>query len=86
MVAAVRELKTLAEKGSTEAKFYLGVVYEDRGGGFQQDYEQALKWYKLAAQQGSAARCHHRRLEAPLGVYARPRVCDHRSRTTPNAT
>lgn len=51
---AFRELKKLAQKGSTRAQYYLGVMYMD-GKGVKQDNAEAIKWFKLAAEQSHAA-------------------------------
>ena len=42
-----------AEQGDAVAQFKLGVMYYG-GEGVPQDYEEALRWYKLAAEQGDA--------------------------------
>jgi TPR repeat protein len=47
------ELRKTAEKGDAESQNKLGVVYE-LGLGVNQDYEEAVKWYRQAAAQGSA--------------------------------
>ncbi len=49
--AAFKELKPLAKQGLAEAQYNLGLMY-DTGYGVPQDYEEALKWYKKAAEQG----------------------------------
>ena len=46
---ALKEWKPLAEQGHTEAQFYLGVLYNNGLGVFQ-DHKKAVKWYRLAAQ------------------------------------
>ena len=38
-------------KKTARAQFNLGVIYA-KGQGVMQDYKEALKWYKLAAEQG----------------------------------
>ena len=43
----------VAKRGSAKAQFNLGFNYE-RGKGVPQNYEQALKWYRLSAEQGYA--------------------------------
>ena len=50
--AALRLVKPLAEQGHAEAQFNLGYMYT-LGNGVAQDDEEALKWYLLAAEQGS---------------------------------
>ena len=48
------EAKRLAEDGDAEAQNDLGVMYGN-GEGVPQDYKEAVKWYRLAAEQGVAA-------------------------------
>ena len=50
--AAYPEFYDVAVLGDMDAQFYLGVMYE-RGRGVAQDYQQALYWYRKAADQGS---------------------------------
>ena len=50
----VAQLKPLAEDGNELAQFELGHMYEN-GRGVTQDYAEAMKWYRLAADQGYAA-------------------------------
>ncbi len=50
---ALRELKTLAEKGDLNAQIELANAYR-QGIGVSQDYKKAVKWFTLAAQQGDA--------------------------------
>ena len=52
-IAAYYNLKPLAEQGNTRAQITLGVMYE-YSNGFPQNYEEAVKWYRLAAEQGNA--------------------------------
>ena len=40
-----------AEQGHVEAKFHLGIMYEE-GKGLHKDYDNAIKWYLKAAEQG----------------------------------
>ena len=42
-----------AEQGDAGAQFNLGAMY-DSGEGVQQDYDEAVKWYRKAAEQGNA--------------------------------
>ena len=49
----VRDWTRQAEQGNADAQFNLGFMYE-YGKGVPQDYQQAAKWYKLAANQGHA--------------------------------
>ena len=49
---AFREWKPLAEKGNAAlAQFYLGLMYA-QGQGVPQDYAEAARWYRRAAEQG----------------------------------
>lgn len=41
----------LAKKGNAGAQNYVGMAY-DLGSGVGQDYGEAVKWYRLAAEQG----------------------------------
>ncbi len=50
-VAALRELKPLAEQGNAAAQFNLGSLYY-QGLGVSQDYKEAAKWMRKAAEQG----------------------------------
>ena len=50
---ALREWKPLAEPRDADAQFNLGVMYQ-KGIGVLQDYKTAVKWYRLAAEQGFA--------------------------------
>ncbi len=50
---ALREVRSLAERGNAPAQYEMGVMY-DTGLGVPQDYAQALKWYRKAANQGYA--------------------------------
>ncbi|WP_315496945.1 tetratricopeptide repeat protein, partial [Haemophilus parahaemolyticus] len=43
----------LAEQGDAAAQFNLGVMYGN-GRGVKQDYFEAVKWYRQAAEQGQA--------------------------------
>jgi TPR repeat protein len=51
---AIAELRTLAHGGDPEAALVLGMRYRD-GDGVPRDEEEALKWYRLSADQGHAA-------------------------------
>ena len=48
---ALREFRPLAEQGEAKAQAILGVVYS-KGGGVPQDDAEAVKWYRLGAEQG----------------------------------
>lgn len=46
-------IRDLANQGDAEAQFELGEIYRKSGGyHIQQDIHEAIKWYKLAAEQG----------------------------------
>ena len=45
--------KELAEQGHARSQYNLALSY-DNGRGVLQDYEEAVKWYRLAAEQGDA--------------------------------
>ena len=47
----IHQLKTLANKGDSEAQFELGVIY-DNGDQLPQDLKKAAYWYTKSAQQG----------------------------------
>jgi TPR repeat protein len=49
----LRLLQPLAGAGNAEARFLLGVMYRF-GRGVPQNYTEAVKWYRLAAEQGNA--------------------------------
>ncbi len=48
---ALAEWTPLAEAGHAYAQAILGKMYEN-GEGVPQDYKEAVKWYRLAAEQG----------------------------------
>ena len=54
---ALREFRELAAQGhgyaQTYAQNYLGLMYA-KGDGVPQDYAAAVKWYRMAAEQGDA--------------------------------
>ena len=45
--------RALALMGNADAQFLLGYAY-DFGEGVEQDFVEAVKWYRLAAEQGNA--------------------------------
>lgn len=49
--AALSELRQRAEKGNTKAQNNLGSMYL-QGRGVGQNYSEAMKWYRKAAEQG----------------------------------
>jgi len=51
---ALREWTPLAEQGNASAQSFVGEMYR-RGEGVPQDYKTAVKWSKLAAEQGDAS-------------------------------
>ena len=53
---AVKEWRPLAKIGDASAQNALGLIYADRvySYGVPQDYAEARKWYRLAADQGYA--------------------------------
>ena len=52
-ITKIYELTLKAEQGDAVAQFNLGVKY-DNGQGVPQDYAEAVKWYRKAAEQGDA--------------------------------
>ena len=46
--SAVKEWRPLTEKGQVDAQFNLGSIYA-HGQSVPQDYQEALRWYRLAA-------------------------------------
>ncbi len=51
---ARREFRVFAEQGLAEAQNNLGTMYA-KGLGVPQDYAEAVKWYRKAAEQGNAS-------------------------------
>lgn len=49
----IAQWRNEASQGDVFAQFNIGVMYRD-GDGVQQDYTEAMKWFKLAAAQGNA--------------------------------
>jgi hypothetical protein len=47
-VTAIKLWRPLADQGVAQAQFFLGTMYEN-GKGVAQDYGEAMKWYRLAA-------------------------------------
>ncbi len=56
---ALREYRPLVNQGHAIAQSYLGFMY-DNGQGVPQDYAEAAKWYRKAAEQGEQPRFHVR--------------------------
>lgn len=55
---AARLLQPLADKGVSEAQFYMGMM-SDAGLGMQKDVEQAYLWYRAAARGGHPGAQHN---------------------------
>ena len=55
------ELLHNAQNGDTDAQYYLGRMYHE-GNGVSQDYAQAVRWFRMAAEQG------HPRGQNNLGI------------------
>ena len=53
-LTAAKTFRKLAEQGDAAAQYNLGLMY-DNGQGVPQDYAEAVKWYRLAAEQGMPA-------------------------------
>ena len=51
--AAHKFLLPLVEQGDVKAQFHLGKMYQDGQGG-PQDYKEAIKYFRLSAEQGNA--------------------------------
>ena len=51
---ALKEFRPLAEQGNADAQFNLGFMYEN-GLGVPQDYAEAVKWYRNAAEGQASA-------------------------------
>ena len=51
---AIQLLRQFAERGNPSAQFYLGFMYANARG-VPKNYAEALKWYRLAADQGVAS-------------------------------
>ncbi len=47
------EIRIKAGQGQAEAQYQLGRMY-DNGQGVTQDYKEAAKWYRMAAEQGNS--------------------------------
>lgn len=50
----LEQLEAKAVQGDAFSQFQLGSHYCYRGAGAQPDYTKAIKWYRLAADQGDA--------------------------------
>ena len=60
---ALENYKVAAEKGSSDAQYRLGVLFETGQGAFKQDPVKAFEWYERAADQG------HVEAQASLGRF-----------------
>ena len=67
---ALREWRPLATQGNAPAQFNLGLMY-DHGYGVPQDDAEAVKWYRLAAEQGDA---RGRTISLPFTKHIRERI------------
>jgi len=56
--AALKEWKPLADTGSRDAQYNLGLLYMD-GKGVPKSYEEAAKWFERAANQGQLEAQHN---------------------------
>jgi hypothetical protein len=54
---AYKLVAPLAEQGNAKSQLYMGIMYE-RGEGIPQDYKEAVKWFRLSAEQGNALGRH----------------------------
>ena len=63
----LRLIRPLVEQGYACAQFYLGTMY-DHGNGVPQCDAEAVKWYRLAADQGYAAALNQSHQIRPLAV------------------
>jgi len=50
----LQDLKNKALAGDADAQFNLGQMYRKGEGGVPQDYQEAVKWFKAAAEHGYA--------------------------------
>ena len=55
---ALRQLRPLAESGNAKAQSSLGVLYQ-LGMGINRDLQEAIKWFKLAVDQGEGIAAHN---------------------------
>ena len=75
-------ISPLAEKGNTEAQYYLGMMYS-KGFGVAQDYAKAIRWLQLSADQGNTGAKEELVLINPSKREATvPQVTPGRRRTT----
>ena len=84
--AAIENFIPLAEKGNHKAQFFLGVLYvwddtrEDyyTGGDKDMDDEKAVKWFKLAANQGNVFAQHNLGVMYESRPYIQPKQYERR--------
>ena len=60
-------IRSEAERGDAEAQYALGLVLARRDGVKHGDWADAVKWYRLAAEQGYAAAQHEMGVLCTLG-------------------
>ena len=79
-LAAIRQA---AEQGHADAQYNLGLMY-DRGDGVPENDAEAVKWYRMAAEQGKGHRTAQPRVHVrqwrrcPQRFRARAHVVQHR--------
>jgi len=61
-------IRSEAERGDAEAQFTLGLVLARRDGVKHGDWAEAVKWYRLAAEQGYAAAQHEMGVLCAVGA------------------
>ena len=61
-------IRSEAERGDAEAQFTLGLVLARRDGVTHGDWAEAVKWYRLAAEQGYAAAQHEMGVLCAVGA------------------
>ena len=66
-VTALEQWSPLAEQGDVSAQYNLGVRYAN-GQGVPQDDKTAVKWYRLAAEQGDARAQSRGKYRGGIGV------------------
>ena len=50
---ALQKLRPWANQGDPFSQYQLGLMYA-KGCGVQQDFQEALRWFRMAAEQGNA--------------------------------
>src|SRR5690242_6447120 len=51
---SLSDVRKLAESGSLDAQFAMGGFYENGQGGAPRNYQEAMRWYRRAAEKGHA--------------------------------